>query len=73
MRIVSTGEYNCMKGTLTLLVIFHFSSPGGRKKKITKEKSLCSICRLCITKEARVHKYIAKAIHTLGLLCWLRQ
>ena len=36
MRIVSTGEYNCMKGTLTLLVIFHFSSPGGRKKKLPR-------------------------------------
>ena len=40
MRIVSTGEYNCMKGTLTLLVIFHFSSPGGRKKNYQGEMSM---------------------------------
>ena len=32
MRKVSTGKYNCMKVTLPLLIIFHFSSPGGRKK-----------------------------------------
>ena len=74
MRILSTGKYNCMKGTLPLLVIFLFSYPGGRKKKKNYQgECLCSICRLCIPKEARVHKYIAKAILTLGLLWCLRQ
>ena len=46
MRKLSTGKYNCMKGTVPLLVIFHFFS--WRQKKNAKEKCWCSICWLCI-------------------------
>ena len=59
MRKVSTGKYNCMKGTVPLL-FFAFPLLEA-EKNIAKEKCLCSICWLCIRKVSRVHKYIAAA------------
>ena len=65
MRKVSTGKYNCMKGTVPLL-FFTFPLLEA-EKKLAKEKCLYNICWFCIRKELRDHKYIAKAIYTLGL------